>query len=142
MPKIIDYTRTQEADFLRKILEKPVGEKVFIPRDSKFEAGKLVKTLNHCAEKLKIHNVLAQVLYRSNSWWVELQHKQSGIIYTKLADGTIKKEQIDPERQRMLKLLIEDGYDLERINQVVDPKATLQELAAISPLAQFFAKGT
>ena len=113
--------------WLNKVEDIDIGDTIYIPTDSRKAARTLstifrkeIKILSD-VDPIRAGRIFLGVQAKDSSWWITLTRVATsplvGFIKSKQGD-VIRTVLDDPERPRRLRLMREDGYTLEEIEEI------------------------
>lgn len=130
--------------WIDQALVQELHSKLFIPAEAKEDATKLKNAFHKELEIMykidpeKASTLLLGVVRKDKRWWLVIERVIGNVLtgFVKGPDGTLSRIHIDydPERERRIELMIEEGYSLE---QVEEYEGELTELEK----ATYFTKG-
>ena len=117
-------------EWFLKALELKIGEEMYIPCSSVRDARKMITALGRCKQLWmkfdpnKALAITAGLAVRHNAPWVRVVVKQEmpDAVYVKGSDGVTRSVPIDnlmSDRQRKIKVMLEDGLTREEIEQML-----------------------
>ena len=113
--------------YIQQAVQQPFGAELYIPCEHKKQQMKLRTELNNAAELYcKIIDtsifLLIKRVFKDRRFWVVIQKlKRTQAVFVKeTEDSPVSKiNGEDPDVQRMIKLMREDGYDDAKISLIV-----------------------
>lgn len=114
--------------WIDKVMEQDLHEKIYIPAETRPDGMNTVKdfkkelSILYDLEPEKAGTVVATYTFRDRRHWVVLERVLGNPLmgFIKRRDGTLERVEveIDPERDRRLFLMAEDGMSLEEVEEI------------------------
>jgi hypothetical protein len=113
--------------WIDKASELDPGESVFLLADSRDHSRSLTKDFRKeikilsQIDPVKASKLVARPAVREQKYWVEIakEHGSPLIGFVKRNNGTVERIEIsDPDRMRRLRMMKEDGFDLDNIEDI------------------------
>lgn len=114
--------------FFPKIVKLEVGQAIWIRTANKSEQKSLIKDLEELKDKYEmVDSVIASQLFiydtlkdRKQYVVVERRYRAPFVAFLKDKDNSFSKITLDPDRLRMIRLMINDGYTKDEVNNAVN----------------------
>ena len=139
MPKILPKAQQLEARWLEELYALDAEVELFLAASGKKDQTAKIKAFRELLAKLDRYDpilaasVLVKPAHRDRRHWVSLIRTTDDPLvgYTKEKDGTITQVgvKVDPERSRIVALMIGDGFSLDEMNAALPYPLTQEEKA-------------
>ncbi len=114
--------------WIEKTIERDLGEKVYIPAETKPDAMQTIRDFKkeliilYDLEPEKAGTIAVVYTFRDRRHWVVLERCAGNPLvgFVKAKDGSLERVEIeiDTERSRRLQLMKEDGLTLEEVEEI------------------------
>ncbi len=122
--------------WIDKALEQPLHTKIFVAAESKEDVKKLKVDFRkeievfYELEPEKAGTILVSHQFKDRRFWLVLERVLGNPLvgFIKKPDGEMERVQLvfDPERERRIKLMQEDGHSLEEVEEVEGPLSLIE----------------